>query len=188
MLDAQKVRPWVFAGKEWLVRHSDDPYIGREERTVGFGPTIVEDLRPFLKKAAKIVGVSADVERLARCEGEMQAGLAGHATVALSQPYYLDITHSLANKGEALSAIAKLLAIPLAEIAVIGDGRNDVAMFRRSGLSIAMGNASPEVKAAADFVTASNRDDGFAHAVERFILGGERSNVQIAKVCAGSPA
>ena len=188
MLDAQSVRPWVFAGKEWLVRHPDDPYIGREKHTVGFGPTVVEDFRPFLNNAAKIVGVSADIERLARCEGEMQAGLAGHATtVALSQPYYLDITHSLANKGEALSAIAKLLAVPVAEIAVIGDGRNDVAMFKRSGLSIAMGNASPEVKAAADFVTASNRDDGFAHAVERFILGGERSNVQVAKVCAGSP-
>jgi hydroxymethylpyrimidine pyrophosphatase-like HAD family hydrolase len=67
-----------------------------------------------------------------------------------------------------------LLAVPLAEIAVIGDGRNDVAMFKRSGLSIAMGNASPEVRQAADFVTGSNRDDGFAHAIDRIIRGGER--------------
>jgi haloacid dehalogenase-like hydrolase len=72
--------------------------------------------------------------------------------------------------------LAKLLAIPLAEIAVIGDGGNDVAMFERSGLSIAMGNAKPEVRQAADFVTNSNDDDGFANAMERFILGGHRSN------------
>ena len=98
------------------------------------------------------------------------------ASVARSQPYYLDITHPLANKGAALSEIAKLLAVPLAEIAVVGDGSNDVAMFERSGLSIAMGNASPEVQRAADFVTDSNREEGFANAVERFILGGGRSS------------
>jgi len=180
MLDAEGARPWMFAGQDWLARHSDGPYVGREERTVGFGPTVVADFGPFLGKAAKIVGVSADFERLAQCERDVRSALAGQATVARSQPYYLDITHLQANKGEALSAIAKLLAVPLAEIAVIGDGRNDVAMFERGGLSIAMGNAAPEVQRAADFVTDSNRDDGFANAIDRFILGGERSNAQVA--------
>jgi Cof subfamily protein (haloacid dehalogenase superfamily) len=180
LLDAEGARPWVFAGQDWLARHSDGPYIGREERTVGFGPTVVADFGPYLDVAAKIVGVSADFERLAQCEHDVRAALAGQATVARSQPYYLDITHLLANKGEALSAIAKLLAVPPAEIAVVGDGRNDVAMFERSGLSIAMGNASAEVQRAADFVTDSNRDDGFANAIDRFILGGERSNAQVA--------
>jgi hydroxymethylpyrimidine pyrophosphatase-like HAD family hydrolase len=71
------------------------------------------------------------------------------------------------------------LAVPLAEIAVVGDSYNDLAMFARGGLSIAMGNASPQVQQAADFVTDSNREEGFANAVERFILGGgcERSEV-----------
>ena len=53
---------------------------------------------------------------------------------------------------------------------VIGDGENDVAMFDLAGLSIAMGNAAPEVQQAADLVTGSNADDGFAAAVERLIL------------------
>jgi hydroxymethylpyrimidine pyrophosphatase-like HAD family hydrolase len=78
------------------------------------------------------------------------------------------------------------LAIPLAEIAVIGDGGNDVAMFERSGLSIAMGNAGPPVRRAADFVTDSNRDEGFANAVERFILGGDRSNAKVGAAPAGA--
>ena len=78
--------------------------------------------------------------------------------------------------------------MPLTEIAVIGDGRNDVAMFKRSGLSIAMGNASPEVRQAADFVTGSNCDDGFAHAVDRIILGSERLNAPAAPAREGSPA
>lgn len=188
MLTARGAAPWIFCGQDWLVRRADGPYIARERRTVGFEPTVVDDFGPFLGNVAKIVGASADFERLAQCESELQAALAGQATVARSQPYYLDITHSLANKGEALSAIAKLLAVPLAEIAVIGDGRNDVALFKRSGLSIAMGNASPEVRQAADFVTGSNRDDGFAQAVERIILGGERPNASAVLVREGSPA
>lgn len=187
MLAAQGAAPWLFCGQDWLVRQADGPYIARERRTVGFEPTVVNDFGPFLGKVAKIVGASADFERLAQCESALQAALAGQATVVRSQPYYLDITHSLANKGEALSAIAKLLAVPLLEIAVIGDGRNDVAMFKRSGLSIAMGNASSEARQAADFVTGSNRDDGFAKAVERIILGGERPNASARSVREGSP-
>lgn len=181
MLEAQGVQPWVFAGQDWLVLHSDGPYIEREQRTIGFPPTVVADFHAFLGFTAKVVGASADFERLAQCERDVYAAFSGQATVALSQPYYLDITHPFANKGTALTEIAKLLAVPLAEIAVIGDGRNDVAMFERAGLGIVMGNASPEVRQAADFITGSNRDDGFAQAIERIILGGTRPKPQAPK-------
>jgi hypothetical protein len=107
--------------------------------------------------------------RLTR-RSKITAGDARIGPVARSQHYYLDITHPLANKGDALSEIARLLAVPLTETAVIGDGANDLAMFERSGLSIAMGNASPELQRSADFTTDSNADEGFANAVERFIL------------------
>jgi hydroxymethylpyrimidine pyrophosphatase-like HAD family hydrolase len=56
------------------------------------------------------------------------------------------------------------------EIATIGDMPNDVLMFAHCGLSIAMGNAGHEVQRAARRVTTSNQDEGFANAVERFIL------------------
>jgi Cof subfamily protein (haloacid dehalogenase superfamily) len=188
MLDAHGAQPWVFAGSEWLTRNPDGPYVEFEKRTVRFRPTIVDDFGPALDGAAKIVGVSADFALLARCERDIRAALSDRASVARSQPYYLDITHPLANKGVALSEIAKLLAVPLAEIAVIGDGGNDVAMFERGGLSIAMGNANPEVQQAADFVTDGNGDDGFANAIERFILGGDRSNVRTETARAGARA
>ena len=177
MLTAQGAQVWVFSGQDWLLRDADEPYVELEQRTVGFQPTIVEDFGPALDVAAKVVGVSRDFALLARCEHDAAAALAGQASVVRSQAYYLDITHPLANKGVALSEFAKLSAIPLAEIAVIGDGGNDVAMFERSGLSIAMGNAKPKVRQAADFVTNSNGEDGFANAIEQFVLGGHRSNV-----------
>jgi Cof subfamily protein (haloacid dehalogenase superfamily) len=188
MLDVPQVQVWVFSGQDWLVRDPHGPFVGLEEHTVGFRPTVVENFGHTLDVAAKIVGVSKDFELLARCERDLRATLADQATVARSQSYYLDITHPLADKGVALSELAGLLNIPLAEIAVIGDGGNDVAMFARSGLSVAMGNARPEVQQAADCVTDSNRDDGFANAVERFILPRDRSNMRLDMARAGDRA
>jgi len=176
MLGTRGVEVWIFSGQDWLVRDPDGPYVPLERRTVGFPPTIVGDFGAALDAAAKIVGVSNNFDLLVQCEGDVRAALADSASVARSQPYYLDITHPLANKGVAFSEIAKLLRVPLSEIAAIGDGANDVAMFERSGLSIAMGNASQQVQHAADFVTQSNSEDGFAKAIERFILRDISSN------------
>jgi Cof subfamily protein (haloacid dehalogenase superfamily) len=169
-LDARQVEVWIFSRGEWLVRDLDGAYIEHERRTVEFPPTRVGTFEPAFEASAKVVGVSTDFELLSRCEKELSAALGTQASVSRSQAYYLDITHPLANKGDALSEIATLLGAPLAEIAVIGDGANDVAMFDRSGLAIAMGNAAPEVQSRADFVTAGNGDNGFARAVEQFIL------------------
>ena len=80
------------------VRQPERPYVGLEERTVGFGPTIVDDLGPALDAAAKIVGVSADFEYLAQCEDELRGALGEQASVVRSQPYYLDVTHPLAEQ------------------------------------------------------------------------------------------
>lgn len=67
--------------------------------------------------------------------------------------------------------LSEALSIPLAQIATIGDMLNDVLMFEKRRLSIAMGNASPDVQRQAQFVTTSNQEEGFAHAIEALILG-----------------
>jgi Cof subfamily protein (haloacid dehalogenase superfamily) len=187
-LNASRIEVWVFSGQDWLSRDPDGPYVPLEQHTVGFRPTVVEDFGSALDAAAKIVGVSKDFDLLEQCECDVRVALASSAFVVRSQRYYLDITHPLANKGVAVTEIAKLLGIPLTEIAVIGDGSNDVAMFERSGLSIAMGNASPQVQGKADFITDSNRHDGFAKAIERFILGGGRSRALVESAKAGDRA
>ena len=173
-LAGRHIDTWVFSGQDWLLQNKAGAYVEHEARTVGFPSVAVAEFGPALDTAAKIVGVSTDPELLKTCEVDLARLLGSAATVARSQVYYLDITDRLANKGAGLLEISKLLAVPAAEIAVIGDGGNDVAMFEQAGLCIAMGNAQPAVKAAADFVTDSNGEDGFAKAVERFILGGER--------------
>ena len=161
---------WVFSGQEWFVQNADSPYVALEIRTVGFQPIVVNDFGAALDTVGKIVGVSQDPALLGRSEVGLRAELSDRATIVRSQRYYLDITHSLANKGAGVRSIAKHLDVPLEEIAVICDGPNDVAMFEAGGLSIAMGNAEPAVQRAANFVTGANNAAGFARAMERFIL------------------
>ena len=155
---------WVYSGKDWLVRDTNAPHVAREQRTVKFAPTVVKNFEGVLGRAVKIVGVSDDHDLVARCEKDAQDALGAKASAARSQPYYLDITHPAANKGTVVTTLSKLLSVS------IGDMPNDVLMFRKSGLSIAMGNASREVQANADIVTDSNANEGFAKAIERFIL------------------
>ncbi len=161
---------WVYSGQDWLVRDAGAPHVAQEQWTVKFAPTVVENFEGVLGRAVKIVGVSDDHGLVARCEKAARDALGAQASAVRSQPYYLDVTHPDANKGTVVITLSKLLSIPASEIATIGDMPNDVLMFRNSGLSIAMGNASPEVQAQAHLVTDSYDDEGFAKAIERFIL------------------
>ena len=117
----------------------------------------------------KIVGASADAAGLAACEKAMQDALGSEATAVRSQTYYLDITPPNVNKGTFVQAMAKRLGISTDAVATIGDMQNDLAMFRVSGTSIAMGNAADNVKDQATHVTASNEQDGFAEAMEMIL-------------------
>jgi Cof subfamily protein (haloacid dehalogenase superfamily) len=161
---------WVYTGSDWLVRDAKAPHVDREMWTVKFPPKLVKDFDGTLDRVAKIVGVSDDHDLVSRCEADARARLGNRATAARSQPYYLDVTHRDANKGFVADYLSRTLAIPQVEIATIGDQPNDVLMFRRSGFSIAMGNASDDVKRQASAATDSYDDEGFAKAVERFIL------------------
>jgi len=170
LIESFGLQAWLYRGADWLVHDPDGPHVAREAHTVQFGPTVVESFDGLESDIAKIVGVSDDHDAVAAAERRAHDELGDHVSAARSQPYYLDITHPLANKGAVVRYLASHYAIPPEEIATIGDMPNDVLMFAHSGLSIAMGNADREVQRAARRVTTANDEDGFANAVERFIL------------------
>ena len=162
---------WIYSGNDWLITKADAPHVAREAWTVKFEPRVVPDFDGQLDQVAKIVGVSDDLDRVKRCEAEAQALFGQRATANRSQPYYVDITNKDANKGAVVDYLSHHTGVPPEEIATIGDQPNDVVMFKRSGFAIAMGNASDEVKGQAAAVTDSYNDEGFAKAMERFVLG-----------------
>jgi Cof subfamily protein (haloacid dehalogenase superfamily) len=167
---------WVYTDTGWFVRNPNAPHVAREQWTVKFPPTVVKTFAGLLGRVAKIVGVSDDYDRVAKCEKDVQQAGGTHISAARSQPYYLDVTHPQANKGGVVLAMSKLLNVPAEEIATIGDMPNDVLMFEKSGVSIAMGNASAEVQASATHVTSTNEQEGFAKAMEEFVLQGRSAS------------
>jgi len=167
---------WVYTDTGWFVRDPNAAHVAREQWTVKFPPTLVKTFAGLLGRVAKIVGVSDDYARVAKCEKDVQEAGGEHISAARSQPYYLDVTHPQANKGGVVLAMSKLLNIPATEIATIGDMPNDVLMFEKSGVSIAMGNASSEVQASATYVTCTNEEEGFAKAIEEFVLSARAAN------------
>ena len=162
---------WVYTDRDWLVRQDNSPHVAREQWTVGFAPTVVTDFTAHPERVAKIVGVSDDYSAVARCEADVRHDAGKYVSAARSQPYYLDVTHPDANKGHVVDVLSQARSIQPELIATIGDMPNDVLMFKKSGVSIAMGNASPDVRRQAKFVTTSNEDEGFANAMEDFVLG-----------------
>jgi hydroxymethylpyrimidine pyrophosphatase-like HAD family hydrolase len=161
---------WVYTETEWLVHDTSAPHVAREEFTLSFPAKAVRDFGDALDHVGKLVAVGDDPDAVSRCNEALRTALGARASATRSQTFFIDITHPDANKGTLVGTLSRLLNIPSTEIATIGDMENDVPMFRKSGLGIAMGNAEPAVKAEAKLVTDSNEADGFAKAVERYLL------------------
>jgi Cof subfamily protein (haloacid dehalogenase superfamily) len=161
---------WIYRGADWYVLDPEGPHVAREAWTVKFQPKVMSRIEDVTDNVAKLVGVSDDHDAVAKASSAAHDRFGDHVTAAPSQPYYLDVTHPDANKGWVASYLARRYELSAAEVATIGDMPNDVLMFAHSGLSIAMGNADPGVKRAARRITDTNDHEGFAKAVERFIL------------------
>jgi Cof subfamily protein (haloacid dehalogenase superfamily) len=167
-LSKSELSIWVYQGTDWYVLDLNGPHVARESNAVQFQPTQVDSFDGIQHDVIKIVGVSDEPDAIARAQESLGVY---EISATTSQTYYLDITDWRANKGSVVDFLSNYLAIERSAIATIGDMTNDVPMFERSGISIAMGNATDEVKATATHVTKTNNDNGFAYAIEHLILG-----------------
>lgn len=169
LIDRPGVTPWVYADGAWFVASLDNPHMARERIASAIEPVIRTDFAGLDGRIDKIVGVSDDHELLRRLEARAKEMIGARTTIARSQPYYLDITHRLANKGDGIAALARAFGLELAQVAALGDMPNDLPMFARAGLSVAMGQAPACVRAAANATAATNEEGGVADAILRFV-------------------
>jgi Cof subfamily protein (haloacid dehalogenase superfamily) len=169
MFDRPGVTPWVYADAMWFVAGLDNPRVARERLASAIEPVIRTDFAGLDGRIDKIVAVSDDHALLRHLEEQAREMIDARATIARSQPYYLDITHLLANKGDGIAALAQAFGVALTRVAALGDMANDLPMFARAGLSVAMGQAPACVRAAASATVASNEENGVADAILQFI-------------------
>jgi Cof subfamily protein (haloacid dehalogenase superfamily) len=169
LMDECGVDIWLFNNDRWLTRNGNGEYVSHEQHTIRADPVVVDDFTPYVSKACKIVGASSDAALLQRCEAAVQKALGGQANAVRSQTYYLDVTPPGCDKGTFVQTMAQRQGISTDAVATIGDMQNDLAMFKTSGFSVAMGNATDDVKQQAKHVTTSNENEGFAGAIDMIL-------------------
>jgi len=109
-------------------------------------------------------------ERLSKVIAAIPESFRKRYTFVQSAPYFLEILHPSVSKGNAVKQLADVLSVKQEEVICIGDGENDLSMVEFAGCGVAMGNAVPIVKEAANFHTLSNNENGVAYAIEKLIL------------------
>jgi Cof subfamily protein (haloacid dehalogenase superfamily) len=161
---------WLYDEVDWWTPVRD-AFVEREEHTSGFAAKLDGYAERITREANKLT-VVGNPEFVAQAEQQILKELAKEVSASRSKPRFLDVTAYGIHKGTVVVRLAKLLNIPTDRVAVIGDGPNDIEMFKQAGMSIAMGQAVDEVREAATYVTASNDDEGWAHGIEKYVLLG----------------
>jgi len=167
---SSEATPWIFAEGRWHVMDPANPHVPHEILASAQQPIVTTDMSPLFDQVDKLTWVSDDPALLHRLQAEMREAIGADATIGMSQTYYLDLTNALANKGEGVATLARFAGVALSHVAVLGDQFNDVPMFERAGIAIAMGQAPEAVKAKAAHVSTSNDEDGVAHAIDTILL------------------
>jgi Cof subfamily protein (haloacid dehalogenase superfamily) len=171
--DGLSLAVWLYDEMDWCVPWRD-AFVDREEHTSGFAARLEGYVDRIARDANKLT-VVGNPELVAQAERQISSELQTEVSASRSKPRFLDVTAYGIHKGTVVVRLATLLNIPTDRVAVIGDGPNDIEMFKHAGLSIALGQAVDEVKEAATYVTTSNDDEGWALGIEKYVLGVERS-------------
>lgn len=159
----------VYNNDKIYVEHDDDA-IKRYILQSGLPYTVGNFDNLELDNVNKILGIDYDdSDRVSVWVEYLQAEYP-ELYIVKSTPYFCEISHKEATKACALEYLRNLWGIKKEEVMTIGDQNNDIVLLKAGGLAVAMGNATDELKACADYVTDSIENDGFVKAVEKFVL------------------
>lgn len=123
--------------------------------------------------SSKLLGISFDKDEFAGMCAEVSAAFGPRIWHATSWNAFIEIAHPDVNKAEGLRRVCELYGIDREDVIAIGDGSNDIEMIRWAGTGVAMGNAKPAVKEAADAVAPRNDEDGAAQIIEAAVAAEE---------------
>ena len=161
------VEPNVLTPESWRVRNVTAEKLA-ESRIVNLQPSVVTDLLPDREGPSKIMLISS-MDRASDVLPKIRESIRSFSSATFSKTNYLEVLPAGVNKAKALATLAKTLDLELSQVAAIGDAPNDLEMLKEVGLPIAMGNASSEVKAIAEWVVHTNDEAGVAEAIQRLL-------------------
>jgi cell division protease FtsH len=155
--------------KELIAGNGVDRYI--EADAVACDITIRE-VSDFVKAVNFPVNkflLSGEPEHMKEVEKQMKERFADRLNVFRSDPFYVELLPKFTDKAVAVDKLMKYLDIKKEKVICVGDSFNDLTMLRYAGKGVAMGNAQPEVKEAADYIAPSNDEDGIVEVIRKFM-------------------
>lgn len=167
--DGLQVGLWLYDEEGWWAE-TREAFVEREAHTSGFEPDF-QGYGERLQSSVVKLTVVGKPELVAEAEKRVAAELAGQVSASRSKPRFLDVTAYGYHKGSVVRHLAEVFGVMKDQIAVIGDGPNDIEMFRQAGTSIALGQAVDEVVQAATYITSSNDNEGWSRGIEKYVLG-----------------
>ena len=164
------VVPLTYDAHGIVTENPDNPYVQEEARICKIPARKVENLPAEVTYPINKLLLTGDPADMPHVEELMQQEFAGKLSIYRSQPFFIETMPLGIEKSASLQILLCAKGLTAANLMACGDGWNDLPMLKFAGLGVAMGNAQPEVKAAADYITADNEHDGVGLAVEKFIL------------------
>ena len=170
LAEEHRVDILTYEGEEIITSNVECPYAIAESNINHLPLRQVEDMKFYVDfKVPKFLMLD-DGDYLAMVEPRVKAALGRDYSVYRSEPFFLEIMPKGIDKAKSLERLLDSLGMGREQMIACGDGYNDLTMIRYAGLGVAMENAVLPVKNAADYVTASNDEDGVALVAERFLL------------------
>ena len=153
-----------------IIVEEPNEFASIESELTGLPVKVVPSFKDAVQEPVVKALMLKEGDRLAEVEKKLQEELDGELSVMRSKPFFLEFTELGVTKGASLDYLIGKMGIKREELIAIGDSYNDQTMIEFAGLGVAMGNAPQDIKEIADYVAASNMEDGVAEAVEKFVL------------------
>ena len=158
----------TYLGNEVISAFPIDKYVEIEARINGLPVRKVPNFTEFVDFDINKCLMTADPEKAELLEKELQEKYGNMASIYRSEPYFIEIMPSDVDKASSLDKMLPAIGVKRENTVCCGDGFNDISMIRYAGVGVAMGNAQQAVKESADYITATNDEDGLVQVIEKF--------------------
>jgi Cof subfamily protein (haloacid dehalogenase superfamily) len=162
----------TYEGEEIITNNRDCPYAVKESNINHLPLRQVEDMKGYVSFPVPKFLMLDDGDYLVTVEPRVKAAMGRDFSVYRSEPFFLEVMPKGIDKAQSLGRLLERIGMKREEMIACGDGYNDLTMIQYAGLGVAMENAVLPVRNAADYITASNNEDGVGLVVEKFMLGG----------------
>lgn len=160
----------TYLGEEVISAFAPDQYVELEARINGMPIRQVDKFLDFVDFDINKCLMTAEPEKAAVLETELREKYGAVASIYRSEPFFIEIMPKNVDKGSSLDKMLETIGMTKEDAICCGDGFNDVSMIQYAGVGVAMGNAQPAVKEAADYITKTNDEDGLVQVIDKFIL------------------